>query len=92
MSIDDANKNKIFCSRGFLRPTEIVSIESIDSALEEASETAQKLDDEVPQPVLCIGSIYLIGAILEILGEDSLVDFQNILISPSGEDGIDPIA
>ena len=71
---------------------EIVSIESIDSALEEASETAQKLDDEVPQPVLCIGSIYLIGAILEILGEDSLVDFQNILISPSGEDGIDPIA
>ena len=71
---------------------EIIAIESIDTALKNASETAQKLDDELPQPVLCIGSIYLIGAILEIIDEDGLMDFQNILISPEGEDGVDPIA
>ena len=71
---------------------EIIAIGSIDLALKNALETAQKLDDELPQPVLCIGSIYLIGAILEIIDEDGLMDFQNILITPEGEDGVDPIA
>ena len=39
-----------------------------------------------------LSSIYLIGAILEIIDEDGLMDFQNILITPEGEDGVDPIA
>ena len=71
---------------------EITSISSIEEALSAAQIKANELDSDLPQPVLCIGSIYLIGAILEIIDEEGKMDFQNILISPSGEDGIDPIA
>ena len=71
---------------------EITAISSIEEALSAAQFQAKKLDLDLPQPVLCIGSIYLIGAILEIIDEDGKMDLQNILITPSGEDGIDPIA
>ena len=71
---------------------EITAISSIEEALSSAQSQATELDPDLPQPVLCIGSIYLIGAILEIIDEEGKMDFQNILIAPSGEDGIDPIA
>ncbi|GIS43971.1 MAG: hypothetical protein Ct9H90mP16_10410 [Candidatus Poseidoniales archaeon] len=51
-----------------------------------------QLDNHLPQPILCIGSIYLIGAILELIDEEGMMDFQNILVTPKGEDGVDPIA
>ena len=71
---------------------EITAISSIEEALSSAQSQATELDPDLPQPVLCIGSIYLIGAILEIIDEEGKMDFQNILITPSGEDGTDPIA
>jgi folylpolyglutamate synthase/dihydropteroate synthase len=71
---------------------QITAIKSIDSALSSAKNQAVELDSDLPQPILCIGSIYLIGEILRIIDEKGEMDFQNILISPSGEDGIDPIA
>ena len=71
---------------------EITAISSIEEALSAAQFHAKNLDSDLSQPVLCIGSIYLIGAILEIIDEDGKMDLQNILITPSGEDGIDPIA
>ena len=71
---------------------EIVAVQSIDDALNMAQTKAIDLDNELPQPILCIGSIYLIGAILDIIDEEGLIDFQNILISPKGEEGIDPVA
>ena len=72
--------------------TEIVAVQSIADALNLAQTKAIDLDNELPQPILCIGSIYLIGAILDIIDEEGLIDFQNILISPKGEEGIDPVA
>jgi len=71
---------------------QITAIKSIDSALSSAKNQAVELDSDLPQPILCIGSIYLIGEILKIIDEEGKMDFQNILISPSGEEGIDPIA
>jgi len=71
---------------------QITAIKSIDAALSSAKEKAVELDGELPQPILCLGSIYLIGEILKIIDEDGEMDFQNILIAPDGEDGIDPIA
>ena len=70
---------------------EITATPSIADALNLAQSKAIDLDNELPQPILCIGSIYLIGAILDIIDEEGLIDFQNILISPKGEDGIDPV-
>ncbi|HIH81193.1 MAG TPA: hypothetical protein HA309_02015 [Candidatus Thalassarchaeaceae archaeon] len=50
------------------------------------------MDKDLPQPILCIGSIYLIGAILQLIDEEGMIDSQNILVPPKGEDGVDPIA
>ncbi len=72
--------------------TEIIAIESIDGALSAAKEKSVELDSDLPQPILCIGSIYLIGEVLKIIDQEEEMDFQNILISPTGKDGIDPIA
>ena len=71
---------------------EITAITSIEEALSEAKRKAIELDDELPQPILCIGSIYLIGEVLKIIDEDGKMDFQNILTTPKGVDGVDPIA
>ncbi len=71
---------------------EVTAISSIEEALSLAQSQATELDPQLPQPVLCIGSIYLIGSILKIIDEDGKMDLQNILITPTGEDGIDPIA
>ncbi|MBJ83926.1 MAG: hypothetical protein CMB52_00185 [Euryarchaeota archaeon] len=71
---------------------EIIAIQSIEHALNEAQKQSIELDSELPQPILCIGSVYLIGAILKLIDEDGLMEFQNILVAPKGEDGIDPVA
>ncbi len=71
---------------------EILAIPEVQEALEKALQKSIELDNELPQPILCIGSVYLIGAILELIDEEGLMEFQNILITPKGEDGIDPIA
>ena len=71
---------------------EITAIASVEHALIAAQVKSIELDNELPLPILCIGSIYLIGAIMEYIEEDGLIEFQNILINPKGEDGIDPIA
>ena len=71
---------------------EIIAIQSIEDALNEAQKQSIELDSELPQPILCIGSVYLIGAILKLIDEDGLMEFQNILVAPKGEDGIDPVA
>ncbi|GIS43650.1 MAG: hypothetical protein Ct9H90mP16_07200 [Candidatus Poseidoniales archaeon] len=49
---------------------EIIAIESVDEALAAALSISIELDEELPQPVLCIGSIYLIGAILQQVEEE----------------------
>ncbi|DAC63492.1 MAG TPA: hypothetical protein D7I10_01990, partial [Candidatus Poseidoniales archaeon] len=61
-------------------------------ALEAAQKMSFQLDKDLPQPILCIGSIYLIGAILQLIDEEGMIDSQNILVPPKGEDGVDPIA
>ena len=71
---------------------EIIAIPAVNEALETAQQKSIELDNQLPQPILCIGSIYLIGAILQLIDEDGLMEFQNILVTPKGEDGIDPIA
>ncbi|MED6296698.1 MAG: hypothetical protein VX828_00195, partial [Candidatus Thermoplasmatota archaeon] len=71
---------------------EITAIASVQLALDTAQEMSFQLDNHLPQPILCIGSIYLIGAILELIDEEGMMDFQNILVTPKGEDGVDPIA
>jgi dihydrofolate synthase/folylpolyglutamate synthase len=71
---------------------EISAVESIEDALLLALNKAKELDQELPHPILCIGSIYLIGKILNVIDEDGKMDFQNILIPPGGEEGLDPIA
>ncbi len=71
---------------------EIQAILSVEDALNAARQKSVELDNELPQPVLCIGSIYLIGAILSLIDEDGLMELQNTLILPKGEDGIDPVA
>ena len=71
---------------------EIIAIPAVNEALETAQQKSIELDNLLPQPILCIGSIYLIGAILQLIDEDGLIEFQNILVTPKGEDGIDPIA
>ena len=70
----------------------ISAIVSVQLALEAAQKMSFQLDNQLPQPILCIGSIYLIGAILELIDEEGMMDFQNILVTPKGEDGVDPIA
>ena len=70
----------------------ITAITSVQLALDAAQEMSFQLDNHLPQPILCIGSIYLIGAILELIDEEGMMDFQNILVTPKGEDGVDPIA
>tara|TARA_B100000405_G_scaffold11986_1_gene10389 strand:+ start:332 stop:1543 length:1212 start_codon:yes stop_codon:yes gene_type:complete len=70
----------------------ITAIASVQLALDAAQEMSFQLDNHLPQPILCIGSIYLIGAILELIDEEGMMDFQNILVTPKGEDGVDPIA
>jgi dihydrofolate synthase/folylpolyglutamate synthase len=70
----------------------ISAITSVQLALDAAQEMSFQLDNHLPQPILCIGSIYLIGAILELIDEEGMMDFQNILVTPKGEDGVDPIA
>ena len=71
---------------------QIMAIASVQQALEAAQEKSFELDNELPLPILCIGSIYLIGAILELIDEEGLMELQNILVTPKGEDGVDPIA
>ena len=71
---------------------EIKAIESVEEALDAALAISVELDEELPQPVLCIGSIYLVGAILQQVDEEGLVELQSILITPKGEDGVDPVA
>ena len=70
----------------------ITAITSVQLALDAAQEMSFQLDNHLPQPILCIGSIYLIGAILELINEEGMMEFQNILVTPKGEDGVDPIA
>ena len=70
----------------------ITAIASVQQALETAQKMSFQLDNQLPQPVLCIGSIYLIGAILEVIDEEGMMEFQNILVAPKGEDGVDPVA
>jgi dihydrofolate synthase/folylpolyglutamate synthase len=70
---------------------EITAIVSVEDALSKAKNKAIELDKDLPQPVLCIGSIYLIGEILKIIDGDGEMDFQNILNHPEGVDGVDPI-
>ena len=71
---------------------EIKAIESVEGALDAALAISIELDPELPQPVLCIGSIYLVGAILQQVDEEGLIELQSILITPKGEDGVDPVA
>ena len=70
----------------------ITAIASVQQALEAAQKMSFQLDKDLPQPILCIGSIYLIGAILQLIDEEGMIDSQNILVPPKGEDGVDPIA
>tara|TARA_Y100000591_G_scaffold113764_2_gene97266 strand:+ start:304 stop:1515 length:1212 start_codon:yes stop_codon:yes gene_type:complete len=70
----------------------ITAITSVQQALEAAQKMSFQLDKDLPQPILCIGSIYLIGAILQLIDEEGMIDSQNILVPPKGEDGVDPIA
>ena len=71
--------------------TSIVAVRSISDAISSAKNKATELDPDLPQPILCIGSIYLIGEVLSIIDEDGEIDFQNILTPPKGIDGVDPI-
>ena len=75
-----------------LTDAEIKAIESVEESLDAALAISVELDEELPQPVLCIGSIYLVGAILQQVDEEGLVELQSILITPKGEDGVDPVA
>ncbi len=70
----------------------ISPVRSISDAISLAKEKATELDSDLPQPVLCIGSIYLIGAILPLIDAESERNFQNTFIPPEGVDGVDPIA
>ena len=65
---------------------------SISDAFSLAKDKATELDSDLPQPVLCIGSIYLIGAILPLIDPEAERNFQNTFIPPEGVDGVDPIA
>jgi dihydrofolate synthase/folylpolyglutamate synthase len=56
-----------------------------------AQKKAFELDEETPVPVLCIGSLYLVGEMLNVINILDEYDFSNILIPPDGEDGLDPI-
>ncbi|MCS5535922.1 MAG: Mur ligase family protein [Candidatus Poseidoniales archaeon] len=69
----------------------ISAVRSISDAISSAKNKATELDPDLPQPILCIGSIYLIGEVLSIIDEDGEMDFQNILTPPKGIDGVDPI-
>jgi dihydrofolate synthase/folylpolyglutamate synthase len=66
------------------------TVEDSKDAFIEAHNQILKLDSSTPVPLLCIGSLYLIGDILKIVKEDSL-DAMNTLIPIQGEDGTDPI-
>ena len=70
----------------------ISAARSISDAISLAKDKATELDSDTPQPVLCIGSIYLIGGVLPILDVEAERNFQNTFIPPEGVDGVDPIA
>ena len=63
-----------------------------NDAISAAKVKASELDPDLPQPVLCIGSIYLVGEVLSIIDEDGEMNLQNTFIPPEGVDGVDPIA
>jgi dihydrofolate synthase/folylpolyglutamate synthase len=60
-------------------------------ALEMACATALTLDEDTPPPVLCIGSLYLVGNILHGMGMDTPEE-MSILIPQRGADDADPEA
>ena len=70
----------------------ISPIPSVSDAISAAKVKASELDPDLPQPVLCIGSIYLVGEVLSIIDEDGEMNLQNTFIPPEGVDGVDPIA
>ena len=70
----------------------ISAVRSISDAISLAKEKATELDSDIPPPVLCIGSIYLIGEVLPLLDVEAERNFQNTFIPPEGVDGVDPIA
>tara|TARA_Y100000588_G_scaffold197160_1_gene211138 strand:- start:482 stop:1288 length:807 start_codon:yes stop_codon:yes gene_type:complete len=70
----------------------ITPLRSISDAIHEAKKQAIELDPDLPQPVLCIGSIYLIAEALSLIDENGELNLQNTFIPPEGVDGVDPIA
>ena len=70
----------------------ISAVRSISDAISAAKGKAIELDSDIPQPILCIGSIYLIGEVLPLIDVDAEKNFQNTFIPPKGVDGVDPIA
>jgi dihydrofolate synthase/folylpolyglutamate synthase len=70
----------------------ISAVRSISDAISAAKGKAIELDSDLPQPILCIGSIYLIGEVLPLIDVDAEKNFQNTFIPPKGVDGVDPIA
>ncbi|MDP6906142.1 MAG: Mur ligase family protein [Candidatus Thalassarchaeaceae archaeon] len=87
--VDNSKLAKVISEQGLELNIELS--ENPLEAFEIAHSRAIEIDSETPPPVLCIGSLYLIGDILNHLDHGSY-DAMSILVPPEGEDGVDPVA